>query len=176
MNELIPYDLSELKIVVADESRFMRQLVAAVLTGLRAPHPFVANSSDVALRLVAETKPDLLIVDWDLRPMRGIELVRRLRDERSSPKPTIPIVMMTVHCALDRVTEARDAGVNEFIAKPISIDAIYKRIVALIERPRPFIRLKSYFGPDRRRKIEEFAGDERRLAEPDLVMLSAGAA
>jgi len=170
------YDLSKLKIVVADQSQFVRRLLAAVLTGLRAPSPFTADSSDVALRIIAETAPDLLIVDWDLQPMNGADFVRVLRDETSSPNPTLPIIMISGHCALDRVTQARDIGANEFIAKPFTVDAIYKRLVALIERPRPFIRLESYFGPDRRRKLEEFAGDERRRVNPNPIMSSEDAA
>ncbi|HUT49625.1 MAG TPA: response regulator [Alphaproteobacteria bacterium] len=176
MDDTNVYDLSKLKIVVADPSHFVRRLLAAVLTGLRAPHPYAANSSDVALRIVAETAPDLLIVDWDLQPMNGADVVRALRDEKSSPNPTLPIIMISGHCALGRVTEARDSGANEFIAKPFTVDAIYKRLVALIERPRPFIRLESYFGPDRRRKIEEFAGDERRRVNPNPIVAPEDAA
>ena len=51
-----------------------------------------------------------------------------------------------------RVVEARDAGINEFLAKPISAKAIYLRIASIIDRPRSFIRTKAYFGPDRRRQ------------------------
>ncbi|MDH3233792.1 MAG: response regulator [Alphaproteobacteria bacterium] len=176
MDDTNVYDLSKVKIVVADQSQFVRRLLAAVLTGLRAPHPFSADGSDVALRLVAETAPDLIMIDWDLQPMSGADVVRALRDEKTSPNPTIPIIMISGHCALDRVTQARDIGANEFIAKPFTVDAIYKRLVALIERPRPFIRLDSYFGPCRRRKIEEFADDERRRVNPNPIMSTDDAA
>jgi two-component system chemotaxis response regulator CheY len=170
MKKLKAYDLSKLKILVAEESPFVQRLVAAVLTGLRAPHPYAANTSDVALRLVAETEPDLLIIDWDLKPLSGVEVVRQLRNEESSPNPTIPIIMISGHCSMERVTISRDNGVNEFMAKPITVDALYKRIVSLIEHPRPFIRISNYFGPCRRRKIEEIAGDERRRVNPNPIM------
>jgi two-component system, chemotaxis family, chemotaxis protein CheY len=170
MTELKAYDLSKLKIVVAEESPFVQRLVAAMLTGLRAPHPYAANSSDVAMRLFAEAEPDLIILDWELKPVGGIEMLRALRDEATSPNPTVPIIMISGHCAVERVTASRDNGANEFMAKPITVDALYKRIVALIERPRPFIRLKSYFGPCRRRKFEEFGGDERRRVNPNPIV------
>ena len=176
MSQTTVYDLSKVRILVADDSRFMRQLLTAVLTGLRIPHPYSAPNGEMALRIISEAKPDLLITDWEMGPMNGIELVRALRDEKTSPNPTIPIIMMASHCALARVIEARDTGANEFIAKPITIDAVYKRLVSLIERPRPFIRLESYFGPDRRRKIEEFAGDDRRETSPNLIMTPPTAA
>jgi two-component system chemotaxis response regulator CheY len=60
------------------------------------------------------------------------------------------------------VLAARDAGANEFMAKPFSVKGVAKRLEEVIRRPRPFIRSSVYFGPDRRRKIEEFTGEERR--------------
>jgi DNA-binding response OmpR family regulator len=170
MPTLKAYDLSKIKIVVAEESPFVQRLVAAVLTGLQAPHPYAANTSDIAMRLVAETQPDLVILDWDLKPMNGLEVLRALRNEETSPNPTIPVIMISGHCAIERVTASRDNGANEFMAKPITIDALYKRIVALIERPRPFIRLESYFGPCRRRKIDDYGGDERRRVNPHPII------
>jgi len=169
MSDLTAYDLSKLKIVVAEESPFVQRLVAAVLTGLRAPHPYAANTSDVALRIVAEAEPDLVILDWELKPMSGLDVLRALRDEENSPNPTIPIIMISGHCAIERVTASRDNGANEFMAKPITVDALYRRIVALIEKPRPFIRIESYFGPCRRRRIEDYGGDERRRVNPNPI-------
>ncbi len=58
--------------------------------------------------------------------------------------------------------QARDAGVNEFIAKPVSVKTMMSRLVAVIEHPRPYVRTNSYFGPCRRRRGEEYRGPERR--------------
>ncbi len=69
-----------------------------------------------------------------------------------SPIPKVPIIMLTGHTDLHRVCEDRDAGVNEFLAKPISVQTLCSRLVSLIEYPRPFIRTKTYFGPCRRRR------------------------
>jgi DNA-binding response OmpR family regulator len=50
------------------------------------------------------------------------------------------------------VVDARDAGVTEFVAKPLTAKAVLERIQAVIYRPRPFVRTPNYFGPDRRRR------------------------
>ena len=68
--------------------------------------------------------------------------------------------MLTGHTHIDHVRQARDAGINEFIAKPVSVKTMMTRLVAVIEHPRPFVRTKSYFGPCRRRR-----GD-RNIAAP----------
>ena len=58
---------------------------------------------------------------------------------------------------------ARDAGITEFLAKPISAKALYQRVLNVVANPRPFIRTRSYFGPDRRRNANpNYAGAERR--------------
>jgi len=54
------------------------------------------------------------------------------------------------------VRQARDAGVNEFIAKPVTSRNLFLRIAAVVERPRPFVRASTYFGPDRRRQNDAF--------------------
>ena len=79
--------------------------------------------------------------------------------------------MLTGHSEKRRVTIARDAGVTEFLAKPISAKGLYQRILNVVVSPRPFIKTKSYFGPDRRRNTTNtYIGPERRGGkEPDVI-------
>jgi DNA-binding response OmpR family regulator len=71
--------------------------------------------------------------------------------------------MLTGHTEKARVTAARDAGITEFLAKPISAKALYQRIANVVANPRPFIKTKTYFGPDRRRNASSnYTGQERR--------------
>jgi two-component system chemotaxis response regulator CheY len=165
------YDLAKIDILAVEDNRILRTLLGAVLNGLGAPHPRVASDGEQALGEIALKVPDLVITDWEMAPMDGLEFVRRVRDATASPCPTLPIIMVTAHSDLEKVVEARDAGVTEFLTKPFTTSAVYQRIVRVIEDPRQFVRSDDYFGPDRRRKISDFAGDERRKADPDLVML-----
>jgi two-component system chemotaxis response regulator CheY len=71
--------------------------------------------------------------------------------------------MLTGHSEKKRVVGARDAGITEFLAKPISATTLYERILNLAANPRPFIKTKTYFGPDRRRGVNSsYVGPERR--------------
>jgi two-component system, chemotaxis family, chemotaxis protein CheY len=93
----------------------------------------------------------------------GLELVQMIRQPGANANPYIPIIMLTGHSEKHRVMRARDAGITEFLAKPISATALYERILNLIANPRPFIRTKTYFGPDRRRNVAaSYIGPERR--------------
>ena len=66
---------------------------------------------------------------------------------------------------------ARDAGVTEFLAKPISAKGLYQRIVNVLANPRPSIKTKTYFGPDRRRNSNpNYVGaDRRKGGKADII-------
>jgi DNA-binding response OmpR family regulator len=86
-----------------------------------------------------------------------------IRQPGANANPYVPIIMLTGHSEKKRVVSARDAGVTEFLAKPISAKSLYERILNVVANPRPFIRSKTYFGPDRRRNINQnYVGAERR--------------
>ncbi len=94
--------------------------------------------------------------------MSGIEFMRMVRMNPASPNPFVPTIMLTGHTSLEHVQQARDSGVNEFIAKPVSVKTMMTRLGAVIEHPRPFVRTTVYFGPCRRRRQDEHRGPERR--------------
>jgi DNA-binding response OmpR family regulator len=93
----------------------------------------------------------------------GLELAQMIRQPGANSNPYVPIIMLTGHSEKRRVMSARDAGITEFMAKPISAKSLYQRILNVVCNPRPFIKTKSYFGPDRRRNVNpNYIGPERR--------------
>jgi response regulator RpfG family c-di-GMP phosphodiesterase len=70
--------------------------------------------------------------------------------------------MVTGHAERPLLERARDAGVHEFLAKPVSASMLYARLQRVIENPPPFVRSDTYFGPDRRRRAVAFTGPDRR--------------
>jgi DNA-binding response OmpR family regulator len=105
---------------------------------------------------------DICIIDWEMKPVNGIEFVKTVRMGDDSSNPFLPIIMLTAYAERNRIIEARDAGVNEFVVKPVSAGTLFERVETIIERPRSFVRLTDFFGPDRRRKATSFSGDDRR--------------
>jgi len=98
-----------------------------------------------------------------MKPIDGIAFTQEVRLSHKSPNPYVPIIMITGHTERHRVEAARDAGVTEFLAKPITAQNLFLRIAEIIERPRPFVRAGAYFGPDRRRRRDEnYRGPWRR--------------
>src|SRR5204863_1007371 len=107
--------------------------------------------------------PDIVLVDWAMPIFDGIELAGMIRQPGANSNPYVPIIMLTGHSEKRRVTSARDAGITEFLAKPVSAKALYQRVLNVVVNPRPFVKTKTYFGPDRRRNVNpNYIGPERR--------------
>ncbi len=156
-------NLGAVSFLVVDDNRFMRNLVVKVLRALGSgPTHEAENGREAITAIRAGLAPDIAIVDWEMAPVDGIELVRWIRSAPDSPDRFLPVIMLSAHSEMRRVSAARDAGVTEFMVKPASAKVILGRIRAVIERPRRFVKTKDYFGPDRRRQIIDPRGEERR--------------
>ena len=154
--------LEDVKFLVVDDNMFIRTTVRLVLRAMGAEIVEDALDGKAALDTLKNFVPDIIVLDWEMKPMNGIEFVRTLRAQQDGPMAFVPVIMLTAYSEPDRVTKARDAGVNEFVVKPFSAKGLFSRVQAVIERPRPFVKVGGYFGPDRRRKIETIDGDDRR--------------
>jgi two-component system, chemotaxis family, chemotaxis protein CheY len=157
------YRFDRLKILVVDDNPHMRRLVCTILHAFGVTQIAEAVDAQQAWANLRDTNPDIILLDWMMEGMTGLEFAKMVRTSAASPNPFVSIIMLTGYTSLERVRQARDAGVNEFLAKPVSVKAILTRLTSVIEHPRSFVRTKIYFGPCRRRRgREEYRGPERR--------------
>ena len=155
-----------LKILLVDDNHYMRVLLGEILRAIGVQHIFEANDGAEALQAMRKTPVDIVMTDLSMQPLDGIDFVRLLRNSPDSPNPMVPVVMITGHSTMQRVNEAREAGVNEFLAKPLTARGVIERLTQVVENPRPFIRTANYFGPDRRRRADpKHAGPWRRSTD-----------
>jgi DNA-binding response OmpR family regulator len=103
------------------------------------------------LDLLHHEKIDIVITEWEMSKLDGIELTKHLRQSLDSPNRTIPIIMLTARNDRTDIRIARDAGISEFLVKPFSAKSLLERVYAVVEDPRAMIICKSFVGPDRRR-------------------------
>jgi CheY-like chemotaxis protein len=159
------YRFDKLKLMVVDDNQHMRKLIITILQAFGATNIAEAADGARALEMLRDINPDVIFLDWAMEGMTGIELAQTIRKSPQAPNPFVPLIMLTGHTSVDHVRQARDAGINEFLAKPVSVKGILSRLVSVIEHPRPFVRTNSYFGPCRRRRAsQEYRGPERRAA------------
>jgi CheY-like chemotaxis protein len=160
----LPFDT--VKVLVVDDNDHMRILLVEILRAVGVRHIFQASDGMKALQLLRRETVDLVTTDLAMRPMDGVEFVRLLRTMDDSPAPYCPVLMISGHTTLKRIFEARDAGVTEFLSKPVTVRGMLGRIEQIINHPRPFVRSGDYFGPDRRRHNKPgYEGPWRRAGD-----------
>ena len=164
------YDLNKLKLMLVEDDFAMRALLRDVLNAFDVGEIRTAQDGSSALRQLKGYPADIVMVDWQMQPMNGMEFLKHIRQSDDTPNPFVPIVMLTAFSETPRVLASRDAGITEFMVKPVTPKRLYNPIAAVIEDTRNFVRTPDFFGPDRRRSSRPFVGMDRRQPE-SIVML-----
>jgi two-component system chemotaxis response regulator CheY len=166
-------NLRDLVILVADQSSYMTMLIHSMLRGFGSNRVLeVRNSLSVFQALIGQ-KVDILICDSRLPPHGGLALTNTIRGKTDNEHRTIPILIMASDSRESTIKQARDAGANMVIAKPISPANLYDRLSWVAFNPRKFVDTASYFGPDRRYKIEGFPKGIGRRKGDNAVEVAA---
>jgi len=162
-------DLSALRFLIVDDSAEMRSLLLNMLFSLGAHNVLEAGDGAEALDIMGVNHVDVVLTDWMMTPVDGMEFTRTVRTDPKSRYQMIPIIMISGYTEAKNVAQARNAGVTEFLAKPVSPNALYHRIEEVILRPRQFVRTKTYTGPDRHRHDNDtYFGPLRREEDEAL--------
>ena len=157
------------KILVADSSQYLGNLTANMLRAVGAKSVVTATDSAAVLLALHRGTFEAVVVDERVEPIDGVALTRQIRGEDGGNNRLIPIIMTFAEASRERIEAARDAGVTEFIKKPMSPKILEARINQAIENPRAFVEAPAYVGPDRRRRKLALNGEDRRQkdeAEP----------
>ncbi|MEO5335805.1 MAG: response regulator [Magnetospirillum sp. WYHS-4] len=174
MAKLPEYVLTRLRFMVIDDDPHMRSMVINILRSFGVREIEEAEDGESAFERLKDFSPDIVFCDWQMGPMDGLAFTRRIRGNADSSGAFVPLIMITAHTEVGRVCTARDSGITEFLAKPISATTLYARICAVINRPRPFIRAKSFVGPDRRRRRDPYQAGKARRQEDQVAVKESG--
>ncbi|NQW11797.1 MAG: response regulator [Alphaproteobacteria bacterium] len=159
------YDLSAVSVLIVEPNRLLRDVLRDVLFAFGIEKLEAVGDPTSARALLHDNATyDLMLTELDFEHYDGADLIRDIRQHSAPSVRMIPVIALTLDARIDRVVLARDCGATEILTKPICAAAMYDRIVALIEQPRDFVRLQDrYFGPDRRRRFQDFARGKRRV-------------
>jgi DNA-binding response OmpR family regulator len=164
--------LRDVSLLIVDDSIVVRNLIKWALKSGNAGAIRAAANGAGALRALEKFSPDVILVNCRTLPVYGLDFVRRVRDPEIGVHAFARIVMMSRCRRYRQVLAARDAGVDEFLVKPLSRAQLLAGIRTVIDNPRPFSRTDGYFGPDRRRQPITHDGPERR--KDDAAVVRAG--
>jgi two-component system chemotaxis response regulator CheY len=113
-----------MKILLIDDSKTMRNIQKSVLTQLGYSTIEEACDGQDGLSKVAAFAPDLILVDWNMPNMNGLDFVKAFRGTNKAT----PVIMVTTESEKSRVIEAIKAGVNNYVIKPFTPDLLSQRI------------------------------------------------
>lgn len=156
---------ARLSVVVGDGQDFFLHQTRRTLAQLGVRDIHLARDGAEVLGLVRTQQPHLAIIDWDLAAIPGLEFTAFLRTAEGSPAPNLPIIMTMASVDRMKISRAMNAGVNEVLIKPVTAEALLRRIISAIAAHRkPQVASPSYMGPERRTEAKPIAGEERRAA------------
>jgi CheY-like chemotaxis protein len=142
------YDFSKVKTLVVDDSAAMRRLIIALLNAIGFERIDQAKDGLDGWESFKNKSHQLVICDWYMGGRDGLQLVSKIRLDKASPNRFAHIMMLTGYSERFRVQMAIDAGVHDFLCKPVTPENFYKRIYRLVDDTRDFIAIGPYFGPE----------------------------
>ena len=146
----------------------IRQALRTLLEGAGSAGVRVAADGPEALITLEKFPADIALIEGNLEGMDSLDLLRAIRNKKSSPNPNVLVVVMASMAETERLRRMCGIGIEAFIKKPVTNEIVLKRLAATISGPRRFVSSLEYFGPDRRgRAAGARPGPERRrISEP----------
>jgi len=154
------YNLERLSVMCVDDNRDAHPILKALLNAMNITDIRFCLDTVEAYEQMERVRPDILLVDFEMRPLGGLGFVKLLRRDPDSPAPEVPILMTTGHKDELRLAAAREAGAHGIVAKPVTARGLYESLAAVIDSPLPIIKSQSYVGPCRRKR--SLRGQEKR--------------
>lgn len=147
--------IQDLGILLVDDNHYMRKIVRTLLLNIGVRKVYEAGDGIAGLEALRIVMPDVVIIDWELPLLNGAEFVRIVRSPGVFPIPDVPIIMLSSHGERSRVVEAVRIGVNEYLRKPVSAQALLDRLTAIVAKPRRVVQLGDYYGPEPRKLVAD---------------------
>lgn len=156
--------------LVVDDNAFVCKMMSEVLKSLGAKEVRTADGSTKAFEILRSWLPKVILVDYNMKPKSGIEVAKTIRNQQDDQVRRIPLLMISGEVNKSLIVEARDAGIEGFVAKPVTTKALADRLYDAIHSQRRFIISSTYVGPDRRRREKaNYQGPWRRLSDPVFI-------
>ncbi|MEW5722439.1 MAG: tetratricopeptide repeat protein [Thermodesulfobacteriota bacterium] len=125
-------DVQDLKVLVVDDQANMRRTVKSMLRALGFQKFTEAEDGDAALRIIGSGPLDLIICDWNMPRVKGVEVLRTMRKDRKYDD--VSFLMLTGEVAEDRVAETIEAEVDAYIIKPFQIQTLEEKLIGILTK------------------------------------------
>ena len=120
-----------MRFLIVDDSSTMRRIIINTLNKLGYKECHEAANGREGVERLATTPVDMVITDWNMPEMSGIDFIRAVRANDATKQ--LPVLMVTTNAAEDDIVEALKAGVNNYVVKPFTPDTIKEKIQAALK-------------------------------------------
>ena len=117
-------------VLVVDDYQTMRRIVSNLLKQLGFQSIDEANDGSMALQMIKSKKYNMVISDWNMEPMTGLQLLQEIRADEATK--ALPFIMVTAESKTENVVAAKAAGVSNYIVKPFNADTLKGKITAVL--------------------------------------------
>ncbi len=123
-----------MKILIVDDSSTMRRIIGNVVMQLGFAKEDFDEAEDglKAWKILSENQYDIILTDWNMPNMNGLDLVKKVRSEGNHQKT--PIIMITTEGGKGEVITALKAGVNNYIVKPFNADILKEKLDGVLKK------------------------------------------
>jgi two-component system chemotaxis response regulator CheY len=121
-----------MRVLVVDDSSTMRRIIANALKKAGCDDIVEAGNGAEGLQQLSASKVDLVVTDWNMPVMNGLEFVRELRT--MADNASVPVLMVTTNAEGADVSGAKEAGVNDYVVKPFTADTLTEKINAVMKK------------------------------------------
>lgn len=150
------------KILLVDSDLYIANIMKSILEAFEVSSVKITPSNKDGLNLLKRYRYDCVFIDNLLQENSGLELVEQIRKSVAENIQETPVILCTAYTGLNTLLKARDVGVTEILAKPVSPEQIMQKLGNALFKPREFIVSEQFLGPDRRRRTRKADGIEER--------------
>ena len=119
-----------MNVLVVDDYKSMIRIVRGLLVQLGFQNVDDAMDGDTAFRMMKDKSYGLVLSDWNMQPVTGIELLKRVRADPETRD--VPFVMVTAEAKVENVVAARQAGVNNYVIKPFTLTVLKQKLSSVL--------------------------------------------
>ena len=140
--------LSDLDVLVVDDNAKMRHLIRVILQSFGVANIRQARDGTAALAEIDARCPSVIMSDWEMEPMNGLEFIHEVRSVFREPLCFVPIIVLTGHASKPLIEKAFDAGATQLLVKPVTPANVLQRLNWVLEDDRPFRRVGNIYRQD----------------------------
>ncbi len=119
-----------INILIVDDYKTMLRIIRSLLTQIGFSNIDEAANGSMAMEKLKEKKYGLIISDWNMEPMTGLELLKNVRANEATK--TVPFIMVTAESKTENVIAAKQAGVSNYIVKPFNSETLKAKLVSVL--------------------------------------------